>query len=564
MRIYWKVLAAKIVQTADNEQSMSSIIQRLDPKTINQIAAGEVIVNPASVVKELVDNALDAGSTKIRVEVKGGGRQLIRVTDNGCGMSMEDAVLCFELHATSKLSSIEDLETLGTMGFRGEALASIGAIAKVTIKTKLKGATQGTFVAYEGGALTRNDSVPCDEGTVISVEDLFYNIPARRKFLKSPRQEHGEIQKCLSEIALSHLDVAFQLVLDDVIALDLLAVGKGTPAERLRKRSQGILQLEEADWVEVDFSHGDFNLQGLISAPSIHRPHRTGHYLFLNKRPIQPWPLSQAVMQGYGSLLPDGRYPLFLLNLALKGTEFDVNVHPQKREVRFRYESELRERIRNCISASFHRTFIPAPAWESSPTTYHIPENTFKQVCETVEIPMQLPIPEIHIPQVVGTIPGYILLEKSPQQPQENGLCLVHQKRARARIAFEKTTVDLRSSAQLLLLPLDLRLDPEEQICWAESEAHLKGFIGKIDRGVLRLTAAPQWALEDPENALRDYLGGNERKFKDRNQGKEPRLLIYDAMSLMRELMTCREPFFSPLGKPVFSWISQESIERLF
>jgi DNA mismatch repair ATPase MutL len=177
---------------------------------------------------------------------------------------------------------------------------------------------------------------------------------------------------------------------------------------------------------------------------------------------------------------------------------------------------------------------------------------------------MQLPIPEIHIPQVVGTIPGYILLEKSPQQPQENGLCLVHQKRARARIAFEKTTVDLRSSAQLLLLPLDLRLDPEEQICWAESEAHLKGFIGKIDRGVLRLTAAPQWALEDPENALRDYLGGNERKFKDRNQGKEHRLLIYDAMGLMRELMACREPFFSPLGKPVFSWISQESIERLF
>lgn len=557
-------MAAKIVQTADNEQSMSSIIQRLDPKTINQIAAGEVIVNPASVVKELVDNALDAGSTKIRVEVKGGGRQLIRVMDNGCGMSAEDAVLCFELHATSKLASIDDLETLGTMGFRGEALASIGAIAKVTIKTKQRAATQGTFVSYEGGTLTRKDPIPCDEGTVISVEDLFYNIPARRKFLKSPRQEHGEIQKCLSEIALAHLDVSFQLVLDDMVALDLPAVSKGTSAERLRKRSQGILQLEEADWVEVDFSHGDFTLQGLISAPSIHRPHRTGHYLFLNKRPIQPWPLSQAVMQGYGSLLPEGRYPLFLLNLALKGTEFDVNVHPQKREVRFRYESELRERIRNGISASFHRTFIPAPAWESTPSTYHVPENTFKQVCETVEIPMSLPIPEILIPQVVGTIPGFILLEKSPQQPQENGLCLVHQKRARARIAFEKTAVDLRTAAQLLLLPLMIRLDPEEQVRWAEAEAPSKGFTGDIQQGILTLTAAPQWALDDPESALRDYLGGNDRKIKDRNHGKESRLLIYDAMSLMRELMACREPYFSPLGKPIFAWVPQESLEGLF
>jgi DNA mismatch repair protein MutL len=543
---------------------MSSIIQRLDPKTINQIAAGEVIVNPASVVKELVDNALDAGSTKIRIEVKGGGRQLIRVTDNGCGMSEDDAVLCFELHATSKLSSIDDLETLGTMGFRGEALASIGAIAKVTIKTKLRGADRGTFVSYEGGALVRKDSVPCDDGTAISVEDLFYNIPARRKFLKSPRQEHGEIQKCLSEIALSHLDVSFQLIMDDVIALDLLAVGKGTSAERLRKRSQGILQLEEADWVEVDFSQGDFMLQGLVSAPSIHRPHRTGHYLFLNRRPIQPWPLSQAVMQGYGALLPEGRYPLFLLNLALKGTEFDVNVHPQKREVRFRYESELRERIRNGISASFHRTFIPAPAWESSPSTYHVPENTFKQVCETVEIPMPLPIPEVNIPQVVGTIPGFILLEKSPQHTQEQGLCLVHQKRARARIAFEKTAVDLRTAAQLLLLPMKIQLDPEEQMRWMEAEERLNGFVGEIQKGIFTMTAAPQWALEDPESALRDCLGGGEKKSKSRDYGKETRMLIYDAMSLMRELLACREPFFSPAGKPVFSWISQENLERLF
>lgn len=431
-------MAAKIVQTADNEQGMSSIIQRLDPKTINQIAAGEVIINPASVVKELVDNALDAGSTKIRVEVKGGGRQLIRVTDNGSGMGTSDARLCFELHATSKLHAIDDLETLSTMGFRGEALASVGAISKVTMKTRLKGEPLGTFVSYEGGEFIRSESIPCDEGTVISVEDLFYNIPARRKFLKSPRQEHAEIQKILSEIALSHVNISFQLVLDDLIALDLLAVNSGSATEKLRKRSQGILQLEEGDWIEVDCSQGDFSLQGLISSPSIHRPQRTGQYLFLNRRPIQPWPLSQAVMQGYGSLLPEGRYPLFMLNLTLKGSEFDVNVHPQKREVRFRYESELRERIRNGISASFHRTFKPAPAWESTPSIYHVPQNTFQQVCEAIEIPMQMPLLEVDVPQVVGTIPGYILLEKSPQHAEEGGLCLVNQKRARARIALKK------------------------------------------------------------------------------------------------------------------------------
>jgi DNA mismatch repair protein MutL len=555
-------LAAKIVQTADNEQGMSSIIQRLDPKTINQIAAGEVIINPASVVKELVDNALDAGSTKIRVEVKGGGRQLIRVADNGSGMGASDAKLCFELHATSKLNAIDDLETLSTMGFRGEALASIGAIAKVTMKTRLKGESLGTFVAYEGGELLRSDSIPCDEGTLIAVEDLFYNIPARRKFLKSPRQEHAEIQKCLSEMALSHVNVSFQLVLDDLIALDLLAVTSGSTAERLRKRSREILQLEESDWIEVDFNHGELSLQGLISAPSIHRPQRTGQYLFLNRRPIQPWPLSQAVMQGYGALLPEGRYPLFMLNLALKGSEFDVNVHPQKREVRFRYESELRERIRNGIAASFHKTFKPAPAWECTPSVYHVPQNTFQQVCETIEIPMQMPLVEVDVPQVVGTIPGYILLERSPQHSAERGLCFVNQKRARARIAFEKTAVDGRTASQELLLPLILHLDLDEQIHWPEMSAH--GFLGTMRSAELTLTAVPQWAIDDPEGALREYLAGNERKVKDLCEGKESRMLIYDAMSLMRTLMECKEPYYSPQGKPIFAWVPQENIERLF
>lgn len=541
---------------------MSSIIQRLDPKTVNQIAAGEVIVNPASVVKELVDNALDAGSTKIRVEVKGGGRQLIRVTDNGSGMSPSDAELCFELHATSKLNAIDDLESLRTMGFRGEALASIAAIAKVTMKTRQKGEPLGTFVSYEGGELTRSDSIPCDEGTAISVEDLFYNIPARRKFLKSPRQEHAEIQKCLGEIALSHVDVSFQLVLDDLVALDLLAIHSGSDAERLRKRSRGILQLEDEDWIEVDICHGDFALQGLISSPAIHRPQRTGQYLFLNRRPIQPWPLSQAVMQGYGALLPEGRYPLFLLQMTLKGSEFDVNVHPQKREVRFRYESDLREKIRNGIAASFHRTFKPAPAWECSPSTYFVPQNPVHQVCETVEIPMQMPLPELDVPQVVGTIPGYLILERSPQHPEKRGFCLVHQKRARARIAFEQLIVDGRSASQELLLPVKFTLDPDEMMRWGEMSVH--GFRGLLNQAELTLTSVPQWAIDDPEEALREYLGGKERKIKPRHEGKEERLLIYDAMSLMRALMGCKEPFVSPQGKPIFACVPQENIERLF
>lgn len=534
----------------------------MDSVTINQIAAGEVIINPASVVKELVDNAIDAGAKKIAVEVKGGGRELIRVKDNGCGMGSEDALMAFELHATSKIALIDDLETISTLGFRGEALASVAAVAKVKVKTRLAAESEGTFLHLEAGMKISHDPVPCDVGTTIDVEDLFFNIPARRKFLKSPRQENQDVFKCLSELAVAYPEVDFQLIVDGAKSIDVQAEKGKDLFTDLKKRAHDLFGFKESDWVPISHEVNGVKLKGLLSKATHHRPNRTGQYLYLNRRPIQAWQIAQAITQGYGTALPQGRHPLFLLHLELEGTEFDINVHPQKREVRFRHEGELKDLIRQGVSQTFLDTYRPQPISYVSPSPY----TSYQPPHECVHEPMVQPelFFEPEVPTILATLPGYILIEKNPHM----GLCLLDQKAAEARILFERGAKEHSGESQTLLVPLQVKLDPNEMALYQEKqeELRLSGFlVKKIDGTLLEIEAVPRKSLEDYEKLFHLLLFSEKvESVSHQSRLQKRRLQHTEAYLLLRELVKCKEPEHSPKGKALYAWIAFEELQKLF
>ncbi|MFV0340050.1 MAG: DNA mismatch repair endonuclease MutL [Parachlamydiaceae bacterium] len=538
---------------------MQRKIRLLDPETINQIAAGEVILNPASVVKELVDNSIDAGASKIVVEIKGGGRELIRVRDNGCGMSSEDAPLAFALHATSKISAIGDIESISTLGFRGEALASVAAVARVKLKTR-QAEGQGTFLSIEGGKVLSQTQVPCDPGTTIEVEDLFYNIPARRKFLKSPKQENQEVFKCLSELALAYPEIDFQLIVDSVKSIDVWKEGGKDQFADMKKRAKELFGFQEKEWFTISFEEQGVKITGLLSNASHHRPNRTGQYLFLNKRPIQAWQIAQAITQGYGTALPQGRHPLFMLHVGLDGEAFDINVHPQKREVRFRHEGELRDLVRHAVSRALLDTYQPSSISYTLPTAFTPSEPIDFCVRETMVQPQLFSEPEL--PHILAALPGYVLLEKEP----EKGLCILDQKGAEARILFERSTKNGAGSSQPLLAPLSLKLDPQEKALLEDKREDLatQGFhVKEGPDGSYLLESVPTKALEDYEELFFAYLHG-EPQGSERLRVQKRRLPHTEAYLLLRELVKCREPDRSPKGKALYAWLSFQELQKLF
>jgi DNA mismatch repair protein MutL len=302
---------------------MPSTIRLLDEQTINKIAAGEVIENPSSVVKELVDNALDASATEITVEIRGGGRQLIRVTDNGSGMTQDDALLSLERHATSKLKDIEDIHHLDTFGFRGEAIPSIASISKFSILTCEEGKDLGTFIIVEGGKILTCREAPCQKGTQIEISNLFFNVPVRKKFQRSPTFDATEIQKVLTHIALANQQVKFRYLNNGSL------VFSANEEERL-----AALLGEDfsTNVTPIDEKKGPYHLKGFIGYPTFDRPNRQSQYLFVNKRPVNSNLVSYSVKEGYGTTLTHGRHPVFCLYLEMEKELVDINVHPQKKE----------------------------------------------------------------------------------------------------------------------------------------------------------------------------------------------------------------------------------------
>jgi DNA mismatch repair protein MutL len=324
-----------------------SIIRVLPDHVANQIAAGEVVERPASVAKELVENAIDAGATHIVIDVEAGGRRLLKVSDDGAGMVRDDAILAFERHATSKIARSEDLTNIATLGFRGEALASIASVARVELTTKVAAAA-ATRVLIDGGKMRDVKDAAHPEGTTLAVRDLFFNVPARRKFLRSEATESFHLTNLVTHYALAHPEIAFTLTNN---GREVLRVAT---AADLRERAYQIFGAEFLDnLLAVDGGHPKVaRVTGFVSAPRDRRTSRDAQYLFVNGRFVRDRLISRALSEGYRAVLPHGSYPAALLFIELPLEEVDVNVHPAKTEVRFRRAPAVADAVREAVRAA--------------------------------------------------------------------------------------------------------------------------------------------------------------------------------------------------------------------
>ena len=494
---------------------------RLLPEIVaNQIAAGEVVERPASVVKELVENALDAGPTHITVDIQAGGRSLIRVADNGSGMNRDDALLCLERHATSKIQVAEDLASIVTMGFRGEAIPSIASVSRMALTTLASGneTGEGTRIDIHAGKIRAVESAGHAGGTTIEVRSLFYNLPARRKFLRTPETERSHIQHFLTLAALANPAVGFVFTSDQRKVWELPPCRvDDTPASHITavRERMAALHGEGISLLNVD-SSGDYRVAkaipddpgvdmqwdgqttvrtwGLIGAPGVSRSTRANQHLFVNRRPIENRSLNRALIEGYHTALMKGQFPLCCLFIEIDPGEVDVNIHPAKREVKFHHERDVRRLLTQAVQETllaFHSqkpvsaltpvdesvdvspVEIPVQAelgGESPPVALGQAQPIAPQhdPVRATPLPSPLgqaagaPVPLLHVPlRLVGVVGKlYVVLES------DKGLVLLDQHAAHERVLYEQMLRRMESegnaASQKLLLPETVELPPRE------------------------------------------------------------------------------------------------------
>ncbi len=455
---------------------------RLLPESLaNQIAAGEVIERPASVVKELVENALDAGARRIEIEVAGGGQQLIRVSDNGGGMDRQDILLCLERHATSKIAGDKDLLDIRTLGFRGEALPSIASVSKMTITSRLSEDLSGHRVTIHFGKIKEVTDVGCPQGTVVEVASLFGNVPARRKFLKSHSTETAHIQDCVVHMALADGDVHLVFKNEGRV---VLSYSRG---ETLEDRLKSLLRPEERkSLVQLEDAGGDVHLFGHIAKPDVTRASLQSLYIFANGRFVRDRIIQHAVLEAYQSFLMKGRYPVGAIYVTLPPPDIDINVHPTKHEVRFRDPKAIHSLVTECVrrallsSQTMARHGLPQGLQVSSKTAMRAAAQPIEtQQSEPVQTSMSLSEtpasyapsrPALRAPEaaetappelrLIGQLAGSYLLCQSSQ-----GLIIIDQHAAHERILFERLRQAFQGGyieTQQLLFPITLELTRSE------------------------------------------------------------------------------------------------------
>ncbi len=417
-------------------------IRVLSDSVANKIAAGEVVERPASVVKELLENSLDAGASEIRIEAENAGRRLLRIQDDGTGMLRDDALLAFERHATSKLRDVKDLLAISTLGFRGEALPSIASVSRLVLETRSDDEQTGTAVEIHGGKLLRCDEIARTTGTTISVRDLFYNVPARKKFLRSDQTELAHIGSLITHYSLGHPDKRFEFFHE---GRELLTA---TPVETVRERAFQVFGSDVlADLVDIaprtfeihEVEPVHFALEGLVSGPHIQKLNRNSIFLFVNGRLIRDKVLLHAVQSAYHNLMPQGSYPFALLFLKCDPSDVDVNVHPAKTEVRFRHSTPVHDFVRDAVRESLMESRPvsgiplpvspvpfrpnPRPVFGRVPTAATLPFSEFTSVLEAFEAQQSQPVesaqgsepvPEIRLPSAeVGYQSGSVPASES-------------------------------------------------------------------------------------------------------------------------------------------------------
>ncbi|MFC2049426.1 DNA mismatch repair endonuclease MutL [Chlamydiota bacterium] len=536
------------------------IIRLLDDATINQIAAGEVIENPASVVKELVENSLDSGATDVCIETRAGGRGLIKVVDDGCGMGPDDLLLAVERHATSKLSEVSDLESLHTLGFRGEALPSIAAVSKFSLHSSSKGG-EGALLQIEGGRMGPLQPLPRQRGTTIEVKSLFFNVPVRKKFQKSLGWDTAEIHKVLTKFALGFPAVGFSWINDDKVHVK---------APRGEEACQRMRELLGEEWIEgslpVEHAQNEIRLWGRISRPSLHRPNRSGQHLFINQRSvISPWVAGQ-VLQSYGTRLSAHRYPLFVLYLSLPPSWVDVNVHPQKREVRLREEGRLAPFILQAVTE----------ALESRPVNHPESQLVHREMPELCEIPsfhepasLYRPTPSAELflfeePafSIVGKVKHYFFVEEA------KGIRIVDGLRAMERIVYDQLQVEQgKQEVQALLIPIQLKMKGKELTLLQEhlealnelgvSIRHFGGDTFLVDAipAVLEPEEIPEW--------IEVYLEEGRIPLQMGRCLKRGALSLGSGTALVKKLFQCQNHHETPAGKQIHYLLDPQQLEKL-
>lgn len=580
------------------------MIHVLDQELINQIAAGEVIERPASVVKELLENALDAGATRIAVEVKGSGLEQIRVVDDGWGMTPGELELSIQRHATSKISHGRDLFSIRTLGFRGEALPSIFSVSRSRISSRAQGAKTGFSITLEAGEILEKSMKGMNPGTVVEVNDLFYNTPARKKFLKSTATEQRHIIDVVSRYALVHPTMRFTLSIN---GRDVLNLREGsTLAERVvdlcGKQVRGKLHLISED-------RSGISIHGILASPEVSRPDRTGIYTFVNSRSVLDPTLRTAVLEGYRGALMRNRYPMAAMFVEVDPSEVDVNVHPAKAEVRFRNASA----VFGLVVASVRRALAgedgrPGPELRTFPGLEPEPSSAAGTACRADEprasypSPSPLSAPEASpsprsLPRddvLFAEKPGhfrytdkrfvgishatYIILE------DESGLYLLDQHAAHERVTFER----LRSSgdsdrepSQMLLTPMVIELSPAEFQAFEEiapdlaragieaepfggSAIAVRALPAALDGGDIRaivldlLGAILEGGLgkDDRHHEALARIACHSSVRAGRNLGPE------EVSRLLEDLDEAGSPRTCPHGRPLFKYIEWREIER--
>ncbi|WP_322798723.1 DNA mismatch repair endonuclease MutL [Thermoflexus sp.] len=542
-------------------------IRILDPGLVAQIAAGEVVERPASVVKELVENALDAGASRIEVEIEGGGRRRIRVADDGSGIPAAEVPLAFARHATSKLSSVEDLFRVTTLGFRGEALAAIAAVARVTCRTRAVGEDLGVEFRIEGGRILAQRPLARPPGTEMIVEDLFFNTPARLKFLKGEGAERRQIDLWITRYALAYPHVHFVLRHNGREIFSLPAARE--PRHRLAalygaELADALLEVsEEADGVQV---------YGWISPPGIDRPDRQELVFFVNGRWVQDRMLPAAVLQAYHTLLPSGRYPWVFLWVKLPPERVDVNVHPAKIEVRFRDPDGLFRAVQRAVHRAL-RESTPVPVFQAAEIPVRATEFPARPVPMPSEDLAGEPAEERASPglpplRVIGQIQARYIIAEGP-----DGLYLLDQHAAHERVLYEALQAQRQEGplpAQPLLQPVLIDVLPEEMSLLEENRGLLEelGFrIEPFGPRTVRLQAVPavlsaeailsvfQDLLLDLQESRRPVEGALEaqliRSICKRAAVKAGQVLSVEQMQhLVRALERCAMPWACPHGRP--------------
>lgn len=596
---------------------MADIIKLLPEHVANQIAAGEVVQRPASVVKELLENAVDAQANTIDLIVKNAGKNLIQVIDNGKGMSVADARMSFERHATSKIKIIEDLFQIHTKGFRGEALASIADVAQIELRTRDETSEIGTRILIEGSEIKEQIPVQTDKGVTLSVKNIFYNVPARRNFLKSPQIEFRHIIDEFHRVALAHPDIIFQLHHNDEMVFHLKA---GTPRQRIvrifgQKINEQLVPIsEQTEWIAIE---------GFIAKPAHSKKNRGEQFFFVNDRFIRNSYLHKAILEAYEGLLQTAYHPSYFIFLRLDPKHIDINIHPTKTEVKFDNEPAIYAMIRASAKHALGQyqvtpalDFEKDPSWDLSshrnrtiqppqirvdpsynPFTGYQKTSLFKpqdtvSVRKLYEQIRRSPVEKIPIQPPPNAAPLFYeakdknigrlqIHEKYIITTLKSGLIIIDQHRAHQRILYERflTASDKNIISQQLLFAVHVTLSPEEleSLKALESDLVSIGFDIDFFRDSVAIQATPSDIKEEniiefmqevlvhmnvENRSIQKSLARSMAKAGAIKRGVK--LNPVETEHLINKLFACRNPNHSPFGQPIFITIDMNFIEKQF